>query len=76
MSRQGHLLQAARAAVDVMSAEAMLRASQEEFAAAAMQGDAERMVAARDRAHGQLDALLDHVERQKRNLRLALQAEE
>lgn len=74
MSAQGHLQQAAQAAVDVMSAEAMLRASQEEFTAAAIQKDGERMADARNRAHKQLDALLNHVGRQQFAMRDALLA--
>lgn len=66
---------AAHASVDALAREAMLRASQEEFTAAALLADAGRMEAARKRAHADLEALLDCVERQKRNMRLSMLTE-
>lgn len=74
MSAQGHLQIAARAEVDALSAAAMLRAAQEEFTAAAILGDEERMILAKRRAFMQLDVLLGCIERQRANQREAMLA--
>lgn len=74
MSAQGHRQTAAHASVDALAREAMLRSSQEEFTAAALLADPGRMAQARKRAHADLEALLDCVERQKRNMRMAMLA--
>lgn len=72
MSAQGHRQMAAHASVDALSREAMLRAAQADFEAAALLADPGRMAQARKRAHADLEALLDCVERQKRNTRMAM----